>query len=403
MAVIHPFRAWRPRPEKVELIASEPYDVIDTGEARRKAEGFPQSFLHVVRPEIDLEEGTPFNDDAVYKKGAENLKNLLESDAFVQDEKPSVYVYRLIMEGRSQLGVFACVSVDDYDDEVILKHELTRPAKEDDRTRHILTQSAHAEPVMLTFRDDENITQKCEQVVVNEQPLFDFTADDGVRHTLWQVPEPKGLVGAFSKIPKLYVADGHHRCKSASRAAEELRNKNKHHTGKEEYNFFPAVLFPMDQMRIMAYNRIVYDVPDDFMEKLGETVDLRPNADPTPSKKGDVSVYYKGTWYGLTLPTQEHPNSVERLDVYRLQAYILEPLLGITDPRNDGNIDFVGGIRGIRALEWAVDKGKADLAISMYPTSIKELLAVSDAKLLMPPKSTWFEPKLRSGLLIHTF
>lgn len=404
MAIIHPFKAWRPRPEKLNEVACVPYDVINTEEARELAEGKPDSFLHVIRPEIDLPDGTPYNDDAVYEKGAENLGKILESDLMTQEEEEAVYIYRLIWNGRPQTGLFSCVSVEDYDNEVILKHELTRPNKEDDRTRHILTQSAHAEPVMITFKDTEDISGKIEQQMEARDPLYDFTADDGIQHTIWKVADPMPFVDAFEDIPRLYIADGHHRCKSASRAAEEMEKVNTAtHTGDEEYNFFPAVLFPMDEMEILAYNRIIYSTPDIFLEKLQQKFELTQDADPEPDHKGAISLYVDGTWYGMELPEVADANSVEKLDVHRLQEFILDPMLNITDQRRDENISFVGGIRGTEELEKLVDSGEVDLAISMYPTDIRELVEVSDEGLLMPPKSTWFEPKLRSGLLIHTF
>lgn len=403
MAKIHPFKAWRPSPEKLEEVACVPYDVISTEEARSMAEGKPDSFLHVIRPEIDLPEGTPFNDDRVYEKGAENLGRLMDAGLLKQESDEAVYIYRLVREGRPQTGIFTCVSVEDYDDEIILKHELTRPDKEDDRTRHILTQSAHAEPVMITFKDSEEIAGRMQEEMENNQPIFDFTADDGVRHTIWKAAETEAFVDAFDNIPRLYIADGHHRCKSASRAAAQLEKLNPNHTGDEEYNFFPAVLFPMDQMEILPYNRIVYTAPDDFIAQLESEYELSEKAKPAPAEKGTVSLYFGGSWYGMELPEISGANSVEKLDVHRLQKFILEPMLNITDQRTDENISFVGGIRGTGELEELVDTGQADLAISMYPTQIEELVAVSDEGLLMPPKSTWFEPKLRSGLLIHTF
>jgi len=403
MAVVHPFKAWRPDPEQVEEIACVPYDVINTEEAQKLAEGKPHSFLHVIRPEIDLPEGTPYNDASVYQKGADNLKKLMNSEIFNQDDDSAVYVYRLIMDGRSQTGIFSCVSVEDYDHEVILKHELTRPDKEDDRTRHILTQSAHAEPVMLTYKDTQGIAALTKSTMNQNDPIYDFTAADGVQHTLWKIDQTKSMVSKFKSIEHLYVADGHHRCKSASRAAKEHRKINMNHTGNEEYNFFPAVLFPMDQMKILAYNRVIHQVPDNFLQTLSEQLTLRKNADPVPSKKGDITIYYDGNWYGATLPIKREPNSVDKLDVARLQQFLLSPLLNIDDPRRNENISFVGGIRGTDELKRRVDSGKAELAISMYPTDITELVQVSDDGLLMPPKSTWFEPKLRSGLLVHTF
>lgn len=402
MAHLHPFKAWRPDPQHVEQIACVPYDVINVKEARTLAEGKPNSFLHVIRPEIDLPEDVDPYDDAVYEKGAENLSQLLSDNILQQEEEPSIYIYRLIWKGRPQTGIFSCVSVQDYNDEVILKHELTRPTKEDDRTRHITTQQAHAEPVMVTFKDDDK-TQQLIDKAVREDPMYDFVASDGVTHQLWKVEETAPFEKAFENIPKLYIADGHHRCKSASRAAAEEMEKNDNHTGTEEYNFFPAVVFPMSDMRILAYNRIIHDVPDDFLSQLREQFDLTAGAGPKPSKKGDLSIYIDGTWYAATLPVTENPNSVEKLDVHRLQEFLLDPMLDISDPRRDKNISFVGGIRGTEELEQLVDEGEAGMAVSMYPTSIEELIDVSDEGLLMPPKSTWFEPKLRSGLLVHTF
>lgn len=403
MAIIHPFKAWRPSPQHAEEIACVPYDVISTDEARKLAEGNPDSFLHVIRPEIDLSEDTDPHDDAVYEQGAENLKKLITNGSLKQEDRACIYIYRLIREEKPQTGIFTCVSVDDYDNDVILKHELTRPDKEDDRTRHILTQSAHAEPVMMTFKDINSVRKLMNQVIENENPLYDFEADDGVSHTIWKITDTKPFVNAFTSIPRLYIADGHHRCKSASRAAHEMRSQDPDYSGKEEYNFFPAVLFPMADMNILAYNRVVHTIPDNFWETLNTQFNLEKNADPEPSKKGTVSLYINSSWFGLDLPLPDNPNSVERLDVHRLQESLLDPLLGISDPRRDENISFVGGIRGTEELEKLVDSGKADLAISMYPTGIEELIEVSDEGLLMPPKSTWFEPKLRSGLLVHTF
>jgi len=402
MAHLHPFKAWRPDPRNVEEIACVPYDVINVDEAGELAEGKPNSFLHVIRPEIDLPGGTDPYDDTVYEKGAENLSGFLSGDILHQEEEPCIYIYRLVWKERSQTGIFSCLSVQDYDDEVILKHELTRPAKEDDRTRHIITQQAHAEPVMITFKDDQATRQLIDKTV-EEAPLYDFQASDGVTHQLWKVEETAPFEDAFKHIPKLYIADGHHRCKSASRAAAEERKKNNQHTGNEEYNFFPAVVFPMSDMHIMAYNRVIHDIPGHFLSQLQEKFDLASDAEPQPSSKGNLSIYIEGKWYGLTLPQTENPNSVEALDVHRLQEFVLAPMLDITDPRRDENISFVGGIRGTRELEQLVDDGKADMAVSMYPTQIEELVRVSDEGLLMPPKSTWFEPKLRSGLLVHTF
>lgn len=402
MAVIHPFRALKPNSEIASEVACVPYDVISTNEARQMARGNPRSFLHVIRPEIDLPPDTPWNDERVYRKGAENLEAFMEKGVLQRDDRAAIYLYRLIREGRTQTGIFSCVSVDEYDRDIIRKHELTRPDKEDDRTRHILTQEAHAEPVMLTFRSNEQIRNLMETAAGTE-PETDFIAGDGVRHTLWRIPETERWTAAFEEIPRLYIADGHHRCKSASRAAERKADKQPGHSGKEEYNFFPAVLFPMDNMQILSYNRIIHRVPDQFLDTLKSEFGLERTDDPVPDRKGMVCLHTGEGWWRMELPEDEDPNRVEQLDAYRLQAHILEPLLGIEDPRRDDNISFVGGIRGTEELERLVGNGEAALAVSMYPTGIEELASVADEGMLMPPKSTWFEPKLRSGLLVHTF
>lgn len=403
MAILKPFKAWRPQTELASQIACVPYDVINTQEARELASGNTHNFLNVIRPEIDLPENTSVYAPEVYEKGRENLNRLLKSDFFVQEEEPSVYIYKLKMDGRSQTGIFGCVSVEDYNNNVIVKHELTRPDKEDDRTKHILTQQAHAEPVMMTFRDTASVTSQMEQVMKNNEPIYDFTAEDNVAHTIWRVEDEAPLIDTFKNIPKIYIADGHHRCASAARAAKEQASHNPAHDGSESYNFFPAVLVPMDQIKILAYNRIIFSIPDNFLEQLKVNFDLEKKAKPVPPKKGMISLYLNDNWYGLTLKKPEKSDPASKLDISLLQDQILEPLLGIKDQRTNPNIDFVGGIRGTDELEKLVDNGEAALGISMYPTSIEELVEVSDAGLLMPPKSTWFEPKLRSGLLIHTF
>ena len=395
MATVHPFKALRPLPEYVEQVACVPYDVINTSEARALARGNKLSFLHIIRPEINFVEEIDEHDDVVYDRGAQALADYAKSEHAMFEETPSLYVYQLIMDGRSQTGVFACVSVKEYDDNLILKHEKTRPDKETDRTRHIVTQQAHAEPVMLTFRDHDGV-QQCINDTIQAEPLYHFEAVDGVRHTIWRVEAPDAMVAAFRQVEALYIADGHHRCKAASRAAAESN-------GAGESMFFPAALFPMSDMAILAYNRIVYTLPDGFFEDLSARFTLNITDNPTPQKPGDIVLYLENTWYSMTLPDTQRATVADTLDVARLSEYILEPLLHITDVRTDKNIYFVGGIRGTDELEHLVDTGKAALAISMYPTSIEELLAVSDAGLLMPPKSTWFEPKLRSGVLVHVF
>lgn len=398
MATLHPFRALRPKPAFAQEVACVPYDVINTAEARALAKGKPNSFLHIIRPEIDLPEGTDEHDEIVYETGAKNLAEYAASDVSVLEETPSLYVYRLIMDGRSQTGVYGCISVDEYNDGTILKHEKTRPDKEADRTLHIVKQCAHAEPVMLTFQGNDAI-QKVIDATRQGTPLYDFTAPDGIQHTIWKMSDTRFLVDAFKAVPGLYIADGHHRCKAASLAAEQVTPD----TG-EEHRYFPAVLFPMNEMAILPYNRIVYALPEGaatFLKVLSRHLVVTPTDHPSPQQAGEISIYLEGKWYHVALPPTERHSVVDTLDVARLSEFILEPLLGIEDVRTDPNIYFVGGIRGTKELERIVDEGEAALAISMYPTSIQELIDVSDAGLLMPPKSTWFEPKLRSGLLVH--
>jgi len=398
---IHPFRAWRPKSEHLESISCVPYDVIDTAEARQMAEGKPDSFLHVIRPEIDLPTTVDTYDGEVYQMGYENLQKLLKSDKMVQDDENRVYFYRLTMDGGSQVGVFTCVSVDEYDAGTIKKHEQTRPDKEDDRTKHILTQNAHAEPVMLIHREDTSITEMISAALESE-PLYDFTTDDGVRHELWSTSDCDKWVDAFGHFEEFYIADGHHRCRAASRVANVL--KSNRDISSSESSFFPAVIFSADQMQIMAYNRLLFKVDENKAEQFWKFYRPVEIANPIPGSKGQVAIYHDGTWKTIQLVQVENPiNSVQTLDAYRLQKQILEPIFGIADPRSDKNIAFVGGIRGTKELERRVDSGEAAMAFSMHPTSIEELLDVSDQNLLMPPKSTWFEPKLRSGLLIHTF
>lgn len=403
MAIIHPFKGWLPKPERANEVASVPYDVISTEEAAEMAKGKPNSFLHVIRPEIDLPDGTAFNDESVYERGAENLKGLLNSNLYAQDSQSAIYIYQLETPNHAQTGVFTCASVEDYDKEVILKHELTRPDKEDDRTRHILTQEAHAEPVMLTFKDTEDIAFHIKKVTMTSPPFIEHSGDDGVIHRIWKSFSTVNFVEGFSKIENLYIADGHHRCKSASRVAETLREKRNTFPGESEFEYFPVVLFPMDQMRILPYNRVIKEVSEQTFEKLTTSFKADKTSNKKPEKKGVINLYYKGDWWEMKLPAAKDDKVASSLDAAILQDQILSPFFNIENPRTDKKINFVGGIRGTAGLEKAVDSGKYDLAFSMYPTSIQELVDVSDQGELMPPKSTWFEPKLKSGLIIHTF
>jgi uncharacterized protein (DUF1015 family) len=406
VAVIHPFRALRPPPARVAEVASPPYDVVSTEEARELALDNPLSFLHVSRPEIDLPEGTDIHSDAVYRKAAENFEKLKTECPLEEEATPSVYLYRLIMGEHEQIGVVACCAVDEYDDNTIRKHERTRRDKEDDRTRHMMTLNSQTGPVFLTYRAVPDIDAMVMEMTASF-PLYDFTAPDGVQHTIWHAPDPVRFVQAFRSVPHLYIADGHHRAASASRARAELKERSFGHTGDEEYNYFLTVIFPDNQLQILPYNRVVRELNNltagEFFLRVKTKFDVTEDAPPVPARPGEWSMYFVKRWYGLTLkngaPQTDDP--VASLDVSVLQDHLLDPILGIKDVRTDKRIDFIGGIRGTKELERLVDEGKAAVAFSLYPTTVENLLRVSDADSIMPPKSTWFEPKLRDGILIH--
>ncbi len=407
MAVIRPFRALRPHPERAQSVASVPYDVVNTDEARALANGNPLSFLHVSRPEIDLPAGTDIYSDAVYRKAVENFEKLIATCPLEKESEPSLYLYRLIMGDHEQVGIVACCSIDEYDNSTIRKHERTRRDKEDDRTRHMLMLRAQTGPVFLTYRHRAGIDEQVSAAITKE-PLYDLTAQDGVRHTIWRLNDTESLVKGFESVPLLYIADGHHRAASASRARAELREQSFAHTGKDDYNYFLTVIFPDSQVRILAYNRTVRDLnglsKEQFLDEIKSQFTLTENASPEPKGRGHWSMYLDGRWYGLQLSpaTTQPAGTVASLDVSVLQDRLLDPILGIQDVRTDKRIDFIGGLRGTKELERLVDEGKAAVAFSLYPTTVEELLMVSDANEIMPPKSTWFEPKLRDGLLIHT-
>ena len=407
MAIIRPFNALRPQAERAAQVAAVPYDVVNTEEARALASGNPWSFLHVSRPEIDLPAGTPIYSDEVYAKAVTNFEKLTKECPLKVEETPSLYLYRLIMDDHEQLGVVACCSVDEYDQDIIRKHERTRRDKEDDRTRHIMVLRAQTGPVFLTYRARPEIDSLIAEALDGNPPLCDFVANDDIRHTIWRVPTYAPLLEAFADVPYFYIADGHHRAASASRARAELKEQSFANIGNEECNFFQCVLFPDDQLQILPYNRVVRDLnglsQEEFLAQVGANFSVTENAAPRPSERGRWSMYLDGRWCGLALRRDaEKPTGVvESLDVSILQERLLDPILGIKDVRTDKRIDFVGGIRGPDELEKLVDEGKAAVAFSLYPTTIEELLRVSDAGEIMPPKSTWFEPKLRDGLLSH--
>jgi uncharacterized protein (DUF1015 family) len=407
VAVIRPFRALRPQVDRAESVASVPYDVVNTDEARALAQGNPLSFLHVSRPEIDLPAGTDIHSDAVYRKAVENFEKLIAECPMENESEPSLYLYRLIMGEHEQVGIVACCSVDEYDNSTIRKHERTRRDKEDDRTRHMLMLKAQTGPVFLTYRRRAEIDEQV-SAAVTATPLYDITAPDSVRHTIWRLSDTEALVKSFESVPLLYIADGHHRAASASRARAELREQSFAHTGKEDYNYFLTVIFPDSQVQILAYNRTVQDLNglthEQFLDSIKEQFTITENASPEPAERGNWSMYLDGKWYGLQLsPATTLPSgTVSALDVSILQDRLLDPILGIKDVRTDKRVDFIGGLRGTKELERLVDEGKAAVAFSLFPTTVAELLMVSDANEIMPPKSTWFEPKLRDGLLIHT-
>ena len=408
MADLRPFRAFRPRADIAERVACPPYDVIDTAEARALAEGNPFSFLHVTRPEIDLAEGIDEHTDEVYEKGRENLEALVSDGVLVQDEEPHLYVYAQSLpleNGRhDQVGIVGCAAVADYVADRIKKHEKTRADKEDDRTRHIEELAAHDEPVFLTYVARPEIDRAVAEVR-ELAPLYDFSTADGVGHKLWAIDgdRSRSLSRAFESIEPLYVADGHHRSAAAARVHRKLRGDG------GEHDAFLSVVFPHDQMLIMAYNRLVRDPqkrsPEALKEALAGVVDLFPTEVPAPPAPKTFGIYFGGSWHLARVRSGsfDAADPVKSLDCSICQDQILGPLFEVNDPRRDTHIAFVGGIRGPKELERRVDSGEMSLAIHLFPTSIVELMEVSDAGLLMPPKSTWFEPKLRSGLFVHTF
>jgi len=397
VAIIRPFRALRPQPERAQEVASVPYDVVNTDEARALAEGNPFSFQHVSRPEIDLPPDTDIHSDVVYRKAVENFEKLIATAPLEKENEPSLYLYRLIMGDHEQIGVVACASIDEYDDGTIRKHERTRRDKEDDRTRHMLMLKAQTGPVFLTYRARPEIDEQV-SAAINAEPLFDLTAPDGVRHTIWRLSETESLVKSFESVPLLYIADGHHRAASAARARVEMRQRGSSGT-------FLAVAFPDNRVRILPYNRIVKDLGElsaaDFLQAVRARFEVEKGP-AMPAARGEIAMYFQGGWHTLrALGPPDRAAAIAALDVSVLQDRLLAPVLKITDVRTDARIEFVGGARGTDELERLVDSGRAAAAFSLFPVAVDDLMAVSDAGAIMPPKSTWFEPKLRDGLLIH--
>ena len=415
MKLIKPFRGLRPTRALASKVASHPYDVINREEAKQIAAGNPFSFLHINKPEIDMPEEVDLHDQSVYDKGAENLKRFVAEGTLIQDSEEKLYVYKQVMGKHEQVGLVAVASVEGYEQGLIKKHEFTRPVKEDDRVAHMDTLNAQVGPVFLTYKARGAIDDLIARVT-KTTPEYDFDADDGTRHTFWVIEDigiSADIESAFDSVDCLYVADGHHRSAAAQRVKNMREKQNPNHSGNESYNYFLVVLFPHDQMQILDYNRIIEDIGDQseqqFLDKLAEKFDVvavSESAAAKPKAARELGLYMAKQWYhlapkGSLLATIDDNDPVNSLDVSLLQEIILTPLLGITDQRTDKRIDFVGGIRGLAELEKRVDSGQWQLALALYPTSIESLMAIADAGEVMPPKSTWFEPKLKSGLVVH--
>lgn len=405
MSLFRPFKGLRPPRDRVKHIAAPPYDVVSRAEAKRLAEGNPDSFLHISRPEIDLPDDVSEHDEKAYQQGLLNLKAFKERGLFQQDSDATYYIYQQRMGGHSQLGVVGCASVDGYDRGIIKKHELTRADKEDDRTRHIEVLGANDEPVFLTYRAEEHLDELVQNVIKYE-PEYDFITEDGVQHTFWIVrgEANEKLRKAFDDIPFFYIADGHHRSAAASRVQKAMRKKKNF----GEHDWFLAVAFPHNQMQILPYNRVVKDLngltEEAFIQRILVAFNVENATTKSPAMLHEFGMYLSGKWYRLEARETTIGTGVTGvLDVALLQRNLLGPILGIGDPRTDKRIAFVGGIRGTEELERLVNSGEYKVAFALYPTSLEQLMAVSDAGQVMPPKSTWFEPKLRSGLVIHAF
>ncbi|MFW6140184.1 MAG: DUF1015 domain-containing protein [Acidobacteriota bacterium] len=412
MAVLKKFKALRPKKGLEEKVASYPYDVVSSKEAREMVKDNPYSFLHVVKPEVDLPKGIDLYSDEVYEKARGNFKKLIKEGILIKEDQPKLYIYKQKMGKREQYGIVGCVSAQDYKKDVIKKHEHTRPDKEADRIKHVDRTNANTGPVFLTYKANRHI-DKLVKKAIKEKPVYDFTASDGIGHTVWVIDDDglsDSIIKEFNNIDTIYVADGHHRSASGAKVAEKRKAANPNHTGDEEYNFFLAVLFPDNQLYIMDYNRVLKNLNEHTSEELFDALEksftVKKIGQNTckPKKKGEFGMYMDKNWYKLTVKPElvQHDDPVESLDISCLQKNLLEPFFGIKDPRTSDDIDFVGGIRGLEELQRLVDSGQFKVAFALYPTSVKELMDIADSGKVMPPKSTWFEPKLRSGLLVHS-
>lgn len=408
MAVIRPFLCIRPAKDKAHLVAALPYDVYSREEAVEQVKDAPYSFLNIDRPETQFSIDTDMYSEQVYAKAKELLDNWMLEGVFQKEEKPCYYLYELTMDGRSQTGIVTCASIDDYENNIIKKHENTRADKEKDRIRHVDVCNAQTGPIFLACRKNEDLKTKIIEWK-KETPIYDFTSEDGISHRVFLIEKEEEityLTEHFKKVNELYIADGHHRTASAVKVGKMRRQQNPNYTGDEEFNYFLSVIFPEDELKIMDYNRVVADLNghsvEQFLDKVGQVFQVeKKDTSVKPVKKGKIGMYLEGQWYELTYPEEKMEDDVvKRLDVSILQDKLLAPVLDIDDPKTNDRIQFVGGIRGLVELERLVDQGAA-VAFSMYPTAMQELFEVADADRLMPPKSTWFEPKLRSGLFIH--
>ncbi len=410
MAIFRPFQAIRPQPSLAGRVAALPYDVMDSQEAREAVKDNPYSFLHVDKAEVDLDPSIDIYDRRVYEKAAENLSKMGAEGIYIQEETPCFYIYQQVMDGRIQTGIVGCAAIDDYLKGHIKKHELTRADKEEDRIRHVDACNANTGPIFLTYRAAEPISRRVEAWISHHPPVYDLTAEDGIIHRVWVVDGQEEIAAfeeAFGRIPDFYIADGHHRAASAVRVGQMRRVAHPGYTGEEEFNYFLAVLFPDDQLKIWDYNRVVHDLngmdKEAFLKGLGQAYTCEEMEGPCrPQEKHTMGMYLDGQWYLCRVRADKitETDPVKRLDVSILQEKVLTPLLGIDDPRTSSRIDFVGGIRGLGELEKMVDGGKA-VAFAMYPTGLDELMDIADSGHIMPPKSTWFEPKLRSGFFVH--
>jgi len=413
MAVVRAFRAVRPAPALAEKVAALPYDVMNSQEARQMVVGNPYSFLHVDKAEIDLDPSIDLYDTRVYEKARDNLNDMVAKGVFLQDETPCLYIYKQVMNGRAQIGIVGCTAVDDYRNNIIKKHELTRADKEQDRINHVDYCDANTGPIFLTYRAQKAVDDIVTAVMAEKLPVYDFVSDDGIGHTVWVMDDAamiEKVCQLFGGIDYLYIADGHHRSASAVRVGMKRREAKPDYDGNEEFNYFLSVIFPDNHLYIMDYNRIVKDLNGNssaaFMEKVAEKFVVTPYTGAgtlKPEQKHTYGMYLEGKWYQLAAKegTYDAADPVAQLDVSILQNNLLHPILGIGDPRTDKRIDFVGGIRGLQALCDRVDSGEMAVAFSMFPTTMEDLMDIADAGAIMPPKSTWFEPKLRSGIFIH--